>query len=87
MATCTTIISGNSETRTCKRRLLVGVSDSAAAGTTVPELLRREAARLAARPTMDEWLARISRRSSLSTNAETLEALDEIRGPWPNARR
>jgi hypothetical protein len=50
---------------------------------TVPELLRREAARLAARPTIDEWLARTRRRPSDITRAEVLEAVDQLRGPWP----
>lgn len=31
-------------------------------GITVPELLRREAARLAARPSVGQWLARTPRR-------------------------
>ena len=31
---------------------------AAEAGMTVPDLLRREAARLASRPTVSEWLAR-----------------------------
>jgi hypothetical protein len=57
------------------------------AGLTVPELLRREAARLATRPTVDEWLARTRRRPSDVTNAEILGALDEVRGPWPDAGR
>jgi hypothetical protein len=56
------------------------------AGLTVPELLRREAARLASRPTVDEWLERTRRRPSAVSRAEVLEALDEQRGPWPNAR-
>ena len=56
------------------------------AGLTVPELLRREAARLAARPTVEEWLARTRRRPSTVTRADVLEALDEWRGPWPDAR-
>ncbi|TMK65959.1 MAG: hypothetical protein E6G60_03990 [Actinobacteria bacterium] len=56
------------------------------AGLTVPELLRREAARLAARPTLEEWLARTRRRPSTVTRADVLEALDEWRGPWPDAR-
>ena len=37
---------------------------AAEAGVSVPELLRSEAARLAARPTMQEWLGRTRRRSS-----------------------
>lgn len=58
---------------------------AAEAGTTVPELLRRAAARLAARPTMEEWLKRTRRRKSSSTPAEVIEALEEQRGPWPDA--
>jgi hypothetical protein len=56
---------------------------AAEAGMTVPELFRREAARLAARPTIDEWLARTRRRPSDITRAEVLEAVDQLRGPWP----
>jgi hypothetical protein len=56
-------------------------------GLTVPDLLRREAARLAARPTVDEWLARTRRRPSGITRQQTIEALDELRGPWPDAGR
>ena len=57
------------------------------AGITVPELLRRHATRLAARPTMSEWLERTERRSSDLSSDEVLEALDELRGTWPDARR
>lgn len=57
------------------------------AGLTVPELLRREATRLATRPTVDEWLARTRRRPSGIDRAEVLAALDELRGPWPRAGR
>jgi antitoxin FitA len=60
---------------------------AAAAGITVPEFLRREAARIAARPTIDEWLARTRRRTSDLSRAETIRALDEHRGPWPDADR
>lgn len=60
---------------------------AAEAGITVPELLRREATRLAARPTVAEWLARTRRRPSTTTTREVLEALDEMRGPWPDADR
>jgi hypothetical protein len=63
------------------------VRRAAEANVTVPELLRREAARLAARPTVEEWLARTRRRPSAVARAEVLEALDEHRGPWPDARR
>ena len=58
---------------------------AAEAGVSVPELLRAEAARLAARPTMEEWLNRTRRRSSAVNRAEVLAALDEMRGPWPDA--
>ena len=60
---------------------------AAEAGLTVPDLLRREATRLASRPTVDEWLERTRRRPSSITRAEVLEALDELRGPWPDAGR
>jgi hypothetical protein len=60
---------------------------AAEGGVTVPELLRREAARLAARPTIAEWLSRTRRRPSPITSAEIVEALDEARGPWPDADR
>ena len=58
---------------------------AAVAGLSVPELLRREVARLAARPSIEEWLERTRRRTSTITNAEVIEALDELRGPWPDA--
>jgi hypothetical protein len=60
---------------------------AAEAGMTVPDLLRREAARLASRPTVSEWLARTRRRPSRITRAEVVEAFDELRGPWPDADR
>jgi hypothetical protein len=60
---------------------------AAEAGVTVPELLRREAAKLAVRPTVEEWLARTRRRPSGLTRAQILEAVDELRGPWPDAGR
>jgi hypothetical protein len=60
---------------------------AAEAGITVPDLLRREAARLAARPTVEEWLARTRRRPSSITRVEIVQALDELRGPWPDADR
>jgi hypothetical protein len=61
---------------------------AAEAGISVPELLRREAERLASRPTMKEWLERTRRGpTSNISRAEILEALDEIRGPWPDADR
>ena len=60
---------------------------AAEAGLSVPELLRREATRLASRPTVAEWLERLGRRSSDMTSDEIASALDEIRGPWPDDRR
>ena len=59
---------------------------AAESGLTVPELLRREATRLASLPTMEEWLARTRRRPSDITTAEVLATLDDLRGEWPNAR-
>jgi hypothetical protein len=63
------------------------VRRAAKEGMTVPGLLRREAARLASRPTTREWLARTRRRPSEVTAAEVRAALDEIRGPWPETGR
>jgi antitoxin FitA len=60
---------------------------AAEVGLTVPDLLRREAARLASRPTMEEWLARTRRRPSGIPRGEILAALDELRGPWPDVDR
>ena len=57
------------------------------AGLSVPELLRREATRLASRPTVEEWLARTRRRPAAIERADVLEALDELRGAWPTAGR
>jgi hypothetical protein len=58
---------------------------AAEAGISVPELLRVEATRLAARPSVEEWLKRTRRRSSPVGRAEVLAALDEHRGAWPDA--
>lgn len=60
---------------------------AAESGVSVPELLRREAARLATRPTVEQWLARTRRRPSQITSAEIVDALDQVRGPWPDADR
>ncbi len=60
---------------------------AAEAGVTVPDLLRRQAARLASRPSIAEWLERTRTRPSAITTADVIEALDEIRGPWPHAGR
>jgi hypothetical protein len=63
------------------------VRRAAEEGITVPELLRREAARLAARPSVAQWLARTGRRPSEVSTTEVLATLDEWRGEWPNADR
>jgi hypothetical protein len=63
------------------------VRRAAESGVTVPELLRREAARLAARPSFAEWLERTRRRRSEVTTDEVLATLDEWRGEWPDAGR
>lgn len=60
---------------------------AAEAGLTVPDLLRREATRLASRPSVDEWLERTRRRPRRISRAEVIDALDEIRGAWPDADR
>jgi len=56
-------------------------------GVSVPELLRTEAARLAARPSVEEWLQRTRQRSSDLDRVQVLDTLDEQRGAWPDARR
>jgi antitoxin FitA len=38
-----------------------------------------------ARPTVEEWLKRTRRRSSSVDRADIVAALDEMRGPWPDA--
>jgi hypothetical protein len=60
---------------------------AAEAGVSVPELLRREATRLAARPSMREWLERTRRRPSSTSVSEVVESLDDLRGRWPDADR
>ncbi|HET9733379.1 MAG TPA: hypothetical protein VFP54_11955 [Acidimicrobiales bacterium] len=59
---------------------------AAEAGLSVPEFLRREATRIASRPSVEEWLTRTRRRSSAVSRLEVLDALNEQRGPWPDAR-
>jgi len=48
------------------------------AGLTVPELLRREATRLAARPTVEEWLARTRRRPSEIDRADVIASTSRL---------
>lgn len=55
-------------------------------GLSVPALLRREAIRLASRPSMKQWLEQVARGPSSNIPPEhVLEVLDEIRGPWPES--
>jgi hypothetical protein len=62
------------------------VRKAAEAGISVPDLLRREAERLASRPSLKEWLERVGRRPPSNLPPDhVLEVLDEIRGPWPDA--
>lgn len=56
-------------------------------GVSVPELLRTEAARLASRPSVEQWLERTRQRSSDLDRQHILDALDDQRGAWPDARR
>jgi len=58
---------------------------AAEAGITVPELLRREATRVASRPSMSSWLARMNRPSTAGDADDVVVALDELRGEWPVA--
>ncbi len=60
---------------------------AAEAGISVPDLLRREAGRLARRPTVEDWMERTRRRRSDIEAGAVIDALDEVRGPWPNAGR
>jgi antitoxin FitA len=56
---------------------------AAAAELSVPEYLRKGIERMAARPTVEEWLERTRRPSVEGPATDTLAALDELRGPWP----
>jgi hypothetical protein len=60
---------------------------AASAGISVPELIRRELVRIAARPTIEDWLERTGRRPSAISRAEVLATLDGLRGDWPDADR
>jgi hypothetical protein len=60
---------------------------AAEARVSVPELLRAEATRLAARPSVEEWLRSTSRRAAPVDRLDVLQALDEQRGSWPDAGR
>ena len=64
------------------------VARASEAGISVPELLRAEATRMAARPSAKAWLERTRRRTGSTdvSRREVIAALDEHRGPWPDAR-
>jgi antitoxin FitA len=51
-------------------------------GMSVPEFLRRETERIAARPSVSEWIER-TRRPGGARQLDTVRGLDELRGPWP----
>lgn len=63
------------------------VHRAAETGVSVPELLRAEAVRLAARPSVEAWLSRTRRQPAPLGRIEVLAALDEQRGAWPDAGR
>lgn len=56
---------------------------AAEVGLSVPEFLRKETERIAARPSIEDWLDRTRRRPGVRSRRDTLEALDELRGAWP----
>ena len=63
-------------------------------GISVPELLRREAERVAAQPSIMSWLrstasSGVTTPSERSPSSDVVESLDEMRGPWhsTDARR
>lgn len=69
---------------------------AAEVGMSVPDLLRREAVRLAGRPSVarsrssaTQWPERTRGRGwkSRIARSEVLEALDEVRGEWPDGVR
>jgi len=63
------------------------VRRAAETGVSVPELLRAEAVRIATRPSIETWLRRTRRPAAPPQTSDLLAALNEQRGPWPDARR
>lgn len=57
---------------------------AASAGMSVPELLRREATRLARLPSVEQWLEGTRSRPSDISREEVVNSLDDLRGEWPN---
>ena len=60
---------------------------AAEAKVTVPDYLRRLVERDVARPTVAEWVERTRRRGGPIRQSDVIEALDELRGPWPDDAR
>ena len=56
---------------------------AAEAQVTVPDYLRRLAERDVSRPTVAEWIDRTRRRGGPVRQSDVVQALDELRGPWP----
>ena len=57
---------------------------AAAAGMSMSEYLRSELIDMAARPTVDEWLARIASRPPAGVaTQEIVDTIREMRGPIP----
>jgi hypothetical protein len=56
---------------------------AAEARVTVPDYLRRLAERDVARPSIAEWIERTRRRGGSVRESDAIQALDELRGPWP----
>ena len=59
---------------------------AAEADMSVPELLRREATRLARLPSVEQWLEGTRSRPSRISREEIVNCLDDLRGEWPSAR-
>ena len=54
---------------------------AAALGLSVPEMLRHETIRLAARATVEDWLDRTRRDPAARIKRNSVASLDELRGP------
>ena len=60
---------------------------AAEAKVTGPDYLRRLAERDVAHPTGAEWVERTRLRGGPVRQSDVIEALDELRGPWPGDAR
>ncbi|MFM7146256.1 MAG: hypothetical protein ACKOW5_07955 [Actinomycetales bacterium] len=54
---------------------------------TVPDYLRRLAEREVSRPSLAEWVERTRRRGGPTRESGAMEAVDDLRGPWPSDDR